>query len=70
MTEYDLFVRCIPMIAEIVARSAEMNDAEYLHWKTETLTVAPEVVKCFMSKVLIVIDKYRLKERVGKYLNK
>lgn len=53
------------MIAEIVVRAAEMSDAEYLHWKNETLTATPKNAKSFMSKVLIVIDKYRLKERVG-----
>ena len=60
MTEYDLFVECIPMIAEMAARCRRLSEREYEDWKRETMGHAPEMVREFMGKVLITIDKYVL----------
>lgn len=65
MTEYDLFVQHIPMIAEMAVIAARMDDADYLTWKTETLDAAPPVAKSFIGKTLIVIDKYREERKAG-----
>lgn len=56
MTEYDLFVECLPMIEEMVIRCCRLSGAEYEGWKRETMKHAPETVKIFLSKVLILID--------------
>ncbi len=60
MTEYDLFVECIPMIAEMAARCRRLSEREYEGWKRETMGHAPEMVREFMVKVLITIDRYVL----------
>ena len=56
MTEYDLFVECIPMIAEMAARCRRLDRADYETWKQETMEHAPDLVKSFMGKVLVCID--------------
>lgn len=56
MTEYDLFVECIHMIAEMVVRCRRMSGGEYETWKSETMEHAPDTVKGFMGKV---IDEWR-----------
>ena len=56
MTEYDLYVSCIPMIAEITVRCQKMDSQGYEGWKQETMEHTPETVKEFMGKVLIGID--------------
>ena len=60
MTEYDLFVSCIPMLAEIAVRCRKLDRQDYEEWKQKTMEHCPEAVKAFMGKVLIVIDKYVL----------
>lgn len=57
MTEYDLFVECIPMIAEMAARCRRLSGGEYQDWKEETMGHCPETVRGFMGKVLTAIDK-------------
>lgn len=64
MTEYDLFVECIPMIAEIAARSRRLSREEYEGWKKETMEHCPEVIKGFMRKVMTVIDSLVLEREV------
>lgn len=61
MTEYDLFVECIPMIAGIAAKCRRMGRKEYEEWKQETMAQAPETVREFVTKVFIVIDSQVLK---------
>lgn len=56
MTEYELYVSCIPKIAEIVIRCRRLSRSEYEDWKQETMEQAPETVREFMGKVLMVID--------------
>ena len=56
MTERDLYLSCIPMIAEIAVRCRNLSAGEYEDWKQETMSNAPEAVKCFIGKVFIVID--------------
>ena len=50
------------MIAEMAARCRRLPRSEYEDWKRETMEQAPEMVKEFISKVFIVIDKYSGKE--------
>ncbi len=57
MTEYDLFVECLPMIAEMAVRCRTLDRADYETWKQETMEHAPDMVKSFMGKVLVCIDK-------------
>ena len=65
MTEYDLLVSCIPTIAEIVDRCRRLDKMDYENWKQKTMEHAPETVKGFMSKALIVIDSGVLKGSLG-----
>lgn len=58
MTEYDLFVKCIPMIAGMAVRCRRMSRQDYEQWKQETMEHAPEMVKEFVRKVFIVINSY------------
>ena len=58
MTEFDLFVKCIPMIAEMVIICRKLNQQDYEDFKCEAIKAAPESVKEFIGKVLTVIDKY------------
>lgn len=58
MTEYDLFVSNIPMIAEMVARCRMLDQQEYEDFKCEIMESVIETVKEFVSKIFIVIDKY------------
>lgn len=60
MTERDLYVKHIPEIAEIVVYARRMSNEEYEQWKQETLEFAKRNgAQGFISKVFIVIDKYR-----------
>lgn len=66
MTERDLYVSCIPQIAEIAVRCGKLSMAEYEDWKRETMESAPETVKGSIGKVLIVIDSCVLGGAHGK----
>lgn len=63
MTEYDLFVKCIPMIAEMAVRCRMMDLQEYEDFKCKSMESVDETVKEFVGKVLIVIDKFREKDK-------
>lgn len=65
MTEYDLFVECIPMIAEMAARCRTLSREEYEGWKRETMEECPEMIKGFMHKVMTVIDSLVLEKKEG-----
>ena len=56
MTELDLYLQCIPMIAEMVVRCQKLSVQQYEEWKRETMETAPESVKGFLVKVFIVIS--------------
>ena len=56
MTERELYVFYIPMIAEIAARCRKLSLMEYEDWKRETMEHCPETIKKFMGKVMITID--------------
>lgn len=60
MTERELYVSCIPMIAEIVVRCRKLSRREYEAWKHETMEHCPKEIKGYMGKTLTVIDKYVL----------
>lgn len=65
MTEYELFVSCIPMIAEIIAECQRMPVQQYEEWKQKTLEAAPDQVRKLMEKVFIVIDSFVQKEEAA-----
>mgnify|MGYP005797592675 FL=1 len=65
MTEYDLFIQCVPMIAEIVVRAKRMTEEQYRDWKQEqekALKASGQKSNSFALKVLEVIDTYRGRE--------
>lgn len=64
MTEYDLFVKCIPMITEMVFRCRRLDRADYEGWKRETMEHCPDEVKEFMGKVMLTIDSFVLEKEV------
>ena len=63
MTEYDLFVECIPMIANMAARCRMLSKEEYEGWKRETMEECPNEVKEFMGKVMLTIDSLVLEKK-------
>ena len=65
MTEYDLFVECIPMIAEMAARCRRLSRDEYEGWKRKAMEGCPEPVKGFMHKVMMTIDSLVLGKEVA-----
>lgn len=56
MTERELYVSCIPMIAEIITMCRRISRQDYEKWKQETMESAPETVKGFIGKVFVVIE--------------
>lgn len=56
MTERDLFISCIPGIAQVAAEWGKLDKQEYEERKREMLQSLPETVRGFMDKVFIVID--------------
>lgn len=56
MTELDLYLQCIPMIAEMIVICRKLSVQQYEEWKRETLEKAPESVKRFLVKVFVVIS--------------
>lgn len=65
MTEYNLFVDNILIIAEIAVRCRKMDGQKYNSWKQEVMDSAPETTRKFMRKVLIVIDSIVLEGGVA-----
>lgn len=55
MSERDVYIQCIPMIAEMVVLLREMSQQEYEDWKQETLEAADDRAKEFIKKVLIAL---------------
>lgn len=67
MTEYDLFVECIPMIAEMADLARMMDRQEYEAWKRgimEDMAPEPEAAKV-MGRFLAVVDALVLEETVN-----
>lgn len=62
MSEYDVFVASIPMIAEMVVRCRRMDKQDYEEWKREVIESADDVVREFVRKVLICIDMFVTRE--------
>ena len=56
MTEYDLFVKFAPMIAEMAVRSRELTPKQYAEWKREALGTASDTTREFIGKVFMVIE--------------
>ncbi len=59
MSERDLYEQNIPLIAEMVVISRDITDSEYHNWMHETIQSVPDEVRSFISKILMVVDKYR-----------
>ena len=59
MTERDLFVGSIPIIAKMTVASRQLTEEEYLEWKKLSLNNASGCKQEFIQKVLHVIDTYR-----------
>ena len=66
MTERDLYVSCIPMIADVVVRCRKLSGGDYEDWKREFMEQCPKTAKAFMGKVMIIIDNYVLKKEFDK----
>ena len=65
MTEYDLFIQCVPMIAEMVVKVKRMTEKQYQEWKQEqenALKASGQKTNSFALKVLKVIDTCRGRE--------
>lgn len=58
MSECDLYVQSIPTIAEIIVECRKMSKTEFEKWKQVAIQSAPDNVKEFIEKVIIVIDMY------------
>lgn len=68
MTEYDLFIQCVPMIAEMVFRAKRMTEGQYQEWRQEqesALEASSQERKGFAWKVLEVVDIYRGREVIA-----
>ena len=56
MTELDLYLQHIPMIAEMVVRCRKMSAQQYEEWKREAVEASPDTAKEFIIKVFTVIS--------------
>lgn len=63
MTELDLYLQCIPLIAEMVVKCLNLSDQQYEDFKRETMEAAPESAKEFLGKVFIVISSELEREK-------
>lgn len=50
MTELDLYLQRIPMIAELVVSFQNLSDQQHKDWKRKTMEAAPHTVKEFLGK--------------------
>jgi len=63
LTERDLFIQCIPIVAGLIVECRKMSKEHYEEWKREELEKAQDNrYKEFLSKVMIVIDRMLEKE--------
>lgn len=65
MSERDVYIKSIPMIAEIIVLCREMSQQEYEDWKRETMEAIGDKAKEFMKKVFICINLVMMEERNG-----
>lgn len=65
MTELDLYLQCIPMIAEIIVICRKLSVQQYEEWKRETMEAAPDTAKKFLGKVFIVISSELERKKGG-----
>lgn len=66
MTELDLYLQCIPMIATIAVKRKNLSAQQYEEWKSKTINSAPEDIKGFLEKVFIVINTELERKERGK----
>lgn len=64
MSERDFYIKCVPIIVEIIVLCREMSQQEYEDLKRETMQATPDKAKDFIRKVLICIDKVMAEEGV------
>lgn len=63
MSERDLFIQCIPMIAQIIVECRKMDKQQYEEWKKEWIETIADETKEFAGKVFIVIDEMLAKHK-------
>ncbi|NBJ97773.1 hypothetical protein D5282_10600 [bacterium 1xD8-48] len=64
MTELDLYLQHIPMIAEIIVRYRKLSAQQYEEWKRKTVEASPDAAKEFIIKVFTVISAELERETV------
>lgn len=64
MSERDFYIKCVPIIVEIIVLCREMSQQEYEDLKRETMQATADKAKDFIRKVLICIDKVMAEEGV------
>lgn len=65
MSERDFYIKCVPIIVEIIVLCREMSQQEYEDLKRETMETTPDKAKEFMRKIFICIDLVMMEERNG-----
>ena len=58
MSERDLYLMYLPLIAEMIVDCQQMTQEDYEQWKTETKESIPNEAMGFMEKVFVITDKY------------
>lgn len=56
MTEFDLYLQCIPVIAETVVECRKLSAQQYEEWKSKTINATPDKLKSFIVKLFTVIE--------------
>lgn len=56
MTERNLYVQSIPLVAEIIVERWKLSKSEFRQWKNEVMRETMDSAKPFMEKVIMVIE--------------
>lgn len=56
MTERDVFLQSVNQIVEMVVEARKLTVGEFQRWHDECLENAPEQVRGFIEKILVVIE--------------
>lgn len=57
MTERELFIMCIPQIAEMIVECRKLSEDEFQQWEREFVRTVKSNEKSFIKKVIMVIEK-------------
>lgn len=55
MTERDVFMQNIPVIAEMIVEARKLTAGEFEAWREETMEQTPEKAKPFVQKIFVTI---------------